>query len=144
MENGKCEIWLGIRTDESWQRNKKYGNLDEIELHDMDDVFPKVFPKRIKKRMKYKFPVLNRNTAEIFEIIKNSGLPHNPLYDLGFDRVGCFPCLCAGKKTQKLAYSTPFGKKQYEIIKYLEYWTGQNFKMTEDELKCSACGLCNI
>lgn len=138
--NGECEIWLGIRSDESFDRKKKYGSLDEEELYEMDDVFPNGFPKRIRERMKYRFPVLNSSAGDIFNMIKSSMLPHNPLYDLGFDRVGCFPCLCAGKRTQRLAYSLPFGKEQYELIKYLEYWTGQKFKMSGQELDtCSVC-----
>jgi 3'-phosphoadenosine 5'-phosphosulfate sulfotransferase (PAPS reductase)/FAD synthetase len=136
------EIWLGIRSNESQERKKRYGELDDTELYEMDDVFPGLYNSWTKHRFKFRLPVLNLTTEDVFLIIKDSGLAHNPLYDIGFDRVGCFPCLCAGKKTQRLAYSTPFGKYQYEVIQYLEYWTGQKFKMSREEL--ATCSVCKI
>lgn len=137
---GECEVWLGIRKDESWQRGKKYDKYEEQELYIPNDTFPGIyFKKSINNRMRYKFPLLNHTSNDVFRIIEESGFSRNLLYDMGFDRVGCFPCLCAGKKTHDLAYNTPFGRKQYAKIRYIERKIGVKFKYQEQDLTCSIC-----
>ncbi len=43
-------------------------------------------------------PLLLWSETEIFNYLKFNGLNPNPLYDAGFKRVGCFPCIHARKK----------------------------------------------
>ncbi|MHA1249560.1 MAG: phosphoadenosine phosphosulfate reductase domain-containing protein [Candidatus Helarchaeota archaeon] len=37
-------------------------------------------------------PILNWNEDDIWKYITKNNLPYNPLYDLGFKRIGCWPC----------------------------------------------------
>lgn len=42
-------------------------------------------------------PLLNWTTADVFAYIEKNGLVRNDLYNHGFTRVGCFPCIMATK-----------------------------------------------
>ena len=43
-------------------------------------------------------PLIRWSVADVIEIHKRHGMPMNPLYHLGFDRVGCFPCIFENKE----------------------------------------------
>lgn len=43
-------------------------------------------------------PLLRWPIAEVWEIHKRHGIPINPLYEMGAQRVGCFPCIMSRKK----------------------------------------------
>lgn len=47
-------------------------------------------------------PLLRWTIADVIEIHKRHGVPMNPLYHQGFDRVGCFPCIFARKEEIRL------------------------------------------
>jgi len=137
---GYLEEWLGIRADEGEMRKRKYGDMSSSELFSLDDLSPKKFPKRIVDRVSVRLPLLNVTRVGVFKIIRDAGMIYNPLYDQGFDRVGCFPCLIAGKKTQQLAFATEFGQQQWKIIQQLEKDVGEKYKFQAE----TACALCNI
>lgn len=42
-------------------------------------------------------PLLRWSEPQVFEFLKAKGVPPNPLYDAGYRRVGCYPCIHAGK-----------------------------------------------
>jgi len=42
-------------------------------------------------------PILNWPIADVLAIHHRHGVPVNPLYEEGFSRVGCFPCIMANK-----------------------------------------------
>ena len=138
---GSFEIWLGIRADESAQRRKKYGELEK-EVIEMDELFPSKYPKSVKERCKYRLPVLLNTREEIFQIIKEAGMKYNPLYDQGFDRVGCFPCLISAKKYQEKAFNTDIGKERWKIIKELEVEIGKEYEY--DISITEPCKICSI
>lgn len=53
-------------------------------------------------------PVLYMSAKEIFDFISDSGHQRNPLYDKGFNRVGCFPCiLCSLGEITRVAELDP-------------------------------------
>lgn len=136
---GTAEIWLGLREDESSLRKRKYGGLSETDLHEMNDLFPKRFPKKITSRMKYKLPLIHWTREEVFSFIQQNGLLHNPLYDQGFDRVGCFPCLLSSSKTMEKSFKDPFGLQQLEILRGLELELGIKFENSPEDSPCEAC-----
>ena len=138
-QQGELEIWLGIRSEESAQRAKKYSAFNPSHLFAMGDIFPNTYPKRIAERCRYRLPLLETCLEDVFVTIKDAGMKHNPLYDMGFDRVGCFPCLIAGAATQKRAFATEFGKKQWKIIQELENDIGEKYKFKVDETPCAIC-----
>ena len=43
-------------------------------------------------------PIIDWTEAEVWEFHKLYNLPHNPLYDMGYKRVGCIGCPQKGKK----------------------------------------------
>lgn len=47
-------------------------------------------------------PMLYETEQGVFDLLKEKGVPPNPLYALGFGRVGCFPCIHANKKELSL------------------------------------------
>lgn len=136
---GEGEIWLGVRTGESGQRARKYQGLTSDETHEMNDMFPREYPKRLSSRFVYRLPVIDWTTEEVFSLSKRFGWKMNPLYAQGFDRVGCFPCLLAGKKTQELAFRSEFGRKQFAIIRELEQEIGEEYKFQDKDLTCEVC-----
>lgn len=132
------EIWFGIRRAESWQRAKKYKNIMPYDIVDINDFAPKTYNKKLRATLKARLPIINLKTEEVFKYLEEKGIKKNPLYDEGTnDRVGCYPCMIAGKKKQAAMFATEFGQKQLEIIRQLEreigtkytmYDTGQNIK----------------
>ena len=134
------ECWLGIRSDESNQRKRKYGELDSEELHDYKSVYPQA-PKILSKNVKLRFPILDWSTEDVFSYLKENGVDKNPLYDEGTnDRVGCYPCLLAGKKVQEKMFATEVGKQRLEIIRQLEREIGKKYEMFDtDQGSCEVC-----
>ena len=140
-DNRKGECWLGIRSDESHQRKKKYGDLDSNETHEYLSVFP-WFPKSLNKNVTLRFPVMDWCNEDCFDLIKNYGWKHNPLYDEGSNRVGCYPCLLSSKKKQMEEFNTEFGQKQLKYIKNLEKELNVKYEMYDtDQGSCEACNI---
>lgn len=78
-EGRAVECWLGVRRDESLARSR----LDFEEWTD---------PGYLVRR-----PILDWSAAEVVAFICSHGIELNPLYRLGFARVGCMPCVMCGK-----------------------------------------------
>lgn len=64
-------------------------------------------------------PIVDWKDRDVWEYIRSERLPMNPLYDMGFHRVGCLGCPMAGKNrwtefrlfpTYERAYIRAFGK----------------------------------
>lgn len=47
-------------------------------------------------------PLLSWTTQDVFDYIEKNGLERNELYNKGFGRVGCFPCIMATKGEVRL------------------------------------------
>lgn len=71
--------WQGVRWDESLSRSK----LSYIDNDDWLEIYR---------------PILHLKKEDVFKIHKRFGIKRNPLYDMGFSRVGCFPCINSTKK----------------------------------------------
>jgi 3'-phosphoadenosine 5'-phosphosulfate sulfotransferase (PAPS reductase)/FAD synthetase len=76
---------VGIRADESAAR-AKYPQVD-------DDTHWGGWVWR---------PLLHWSVTDVLEMHRFYDVPVNPLYQLGFDRVGCFPCIFARKEEIRL------------------------------------------
>ena len=137
----KAQCWLGIRSDESHQRKKRYGDLDSAEIHSYQDVFPD-YPKMLDRNVSLRFPIIDWSTDDCFEHIKDYGWEHNSLYDEGSNRVGCYPCLLASKKKQTEEFNTEFGQHQLKFIKDLEKEFGVKYEMYDEDQ--GSCEICNI
>lgn len=76
-----CEIWVGVRAEESFSRSK----LPERAFADYYgcDMYR---------------PLIRWTCQDVFDIMKRHGVEPNPLYKNGMKRVGCFPCIMSGSE----------------------------------------------
>lgn len=61
-------------------------------------------------------PMLYNSESDEYDYLLSKGVPPNPLYALGYGRVGCFPCIHANKSQLNLLPDWAWDK--------LEYWEG--------------------
>lgn len=78
--NRKWVMFTGIRGAESKNRAKKQPFAINT-FYDCESVMP----------------LLYESKEWVFEFLRSKGVPPNPLYALGYGRVGCFPCIHANK-----------------------------------------------
>ena len=124
-KQGGFEVWCGMRSAESNDRKKRYEGKVSTELYAPNDVM-KNYPKYFHKKLNiwFRLPVLDLTTQQIFDIL---GGERNELYNQGFDRVGCFPCLASGDYWKEKAFNhDETGAKHYEIVKEIERKTGKS------------------
>ena len=76
----EVENYVGIRAGESARRAK----MEEKSFDSFFDCYV------------YR-PLLRWSEADVFQFLKSKGIAPNPLYEAGFTRVGCFPCIHARK-----------------------------------------------
>jgi 3'-phosphoadenosine 5'-phosphosulfate sulfotransferase (PAPS reductase)/FAD synthetase len=84
-QDDEVNIYLGIRAGES-PRRAKMPEREFSEFYDAEVIRP----------------LLRWTESEVFSFLAECGVPPNPLYALGFGRVGCFPCIHANKKELRL------------------------------------------
>ena len=121
---GGFEVWYGMRSGESDARKKRYSEKINSELYAPHEVMSK-YPKYLQKLgVMFRIPVLDLSSEDIFEILDGE---HNPLYDQGFDRVGCFPCLASGDHWKEKAFAhDAFGVSQRVIVMRLSKEIGKS------------------
>lgn len=142
---GACKVWYGMRLDESKERKEKYSNIVDTEEY-LPNEIQKKYPKYLGKQgIRFLLPILNWSSEEVFDYLDGE---ENPLYKLGFDRVGCFPCLAGGDKQKQKAFDfDEFGKNQKEKVIWLEKQTGKSvFKTNKyrNKHENNICGICTI
>ncbi|MBJ6609974.1 MAG: phosphoadenosine phosphosulfate reductase family protein [Candidatus Thiothrix moscowensis] len=79
LENGTVESWQGVRADESAKRAKYTERTDQ------------------GGGLTIYRPILTWTVQDVFAIHRKHGIQPNPLYLQGMGRVGCMPCINAGK-----------------------------------------------
>lgn len=76
---GGFEVWYGMRSEESHEREKRYRFNISNDLYEPHEVMPTKYPKYLGKMgIKFKLPVLDWSTKEIFDFLDGE---HNPLYN---------------------------------------------------------------
>ncbi len=137
----KYEIWFGMRQSESGQRARKYAGFTADDTFDMEDVFPNRWNKKLRTTLQCRLPVVEWGEDQIFSFLASKGIDKNPLYDEGTnDRVGCYPCMLAGKKVQKAMFATKIGQERLKIIRGLEKELGIKYEMYDtDQGSCEIC-----
>ena len=135
------EFWFGMRTQESVQRANKYAGITDQDLFDIADLFPRRYNKKLRATIQVRLPVVEWSTEEIFSYLNHMNIHRNPLYNEGTnDRVGCYPCLLAGKKVQKKMFATEVGQERLQVIKFLEKEIGKKYEMFDtDQGSCEIC-----
>ena len=135
------EVWYGMRTDESGQRARKYAHIISTDLYDMGDLFPSRYNKKLRATLQVRLPIVDWSTEEVFEFLKEQNVNVNPLYSEGTnDRVGCYPCMLAGKKVQAKMFATEYGQQRLQEIRVLEEKIGKKYEMHDtDQGSCEVC-----
>jgi 3'-phosphoadenosine 5'-phosphosulfate sulfotransferase (PAPS reductase)/FAD synthetase len=111
-------VLMGMRGAESAQRSSNYGGLspdDEFSLRDLN-------PKKVRARHRHvrvRLPIVDKTTSWVFEYLRKAGEKVNPLYAMGHKRVGCYPCILAGKHDYRLAARDPVGRET--VIKLRDF-----------------------
>lgn len=90
LEGNTVISWSGERAEESLARSKK--PVKEVLFKTNEGI---VYTYR---------PILRWKEADCFAILKRYGIKSNPLYEQGFNRVGCFPCVMCRKAEIKLIH----------------------------------------
>lgn len=135
----RYEMWLGIRSDESTPRKMKYGRFSFDEILECDDVYPNVYPLKVKNHAKIRLPILNLSTEQVFANLAKMNIKRNPRYDAGDDRVGCYPCLIAGKKVHERVSKTKFGKLRIQTILNLATELNVTYEPLDTDQQCTLC-----
>lgn len=90
IDRGECEAvwsWQGVRMDESQSRRRRLHISGHL-CRQFEVMGGGIYNYR---------PILRWNAADAFEAASLYGLKPNPLYTMGMTRVGCMPCINAGK-----------------------------------------------
>lgn len=143
-KHGAVQVWYGMRTDESSARAKRYEYKDPDELYHPHEVLNK-YPKYLGANgVRFRLPIADWLTHEVMEYLAGE---HNPLYDEGFERVGCFPCLAGGDAWKIKAFEhDDFGRSQLIKVKQIEekigksvFTSGIGFKYDNPQQGCLLC-----
>ena len=114
-------IATGVRWAESVKRAKThgvYGDFNKnkskkiILMNDNDDRRRLIERCEIKARTVVN-PIIDFSDQEIWDFYNNECKYRNPLYDNGFERIGCIGCPMAGKKRYREFYIYPKYKTLY-------------------------------
>lgn len=108
------EVWLGMRSAESADRRENYGALKNDDAYAMGDISGECLASC--RNVVTRLPIVEVTTPGVFQFLRDRGDAVNPLYAKGHKRVGCFPCLLAGKGSMKLTASDPEGRANLRII----------------------------
>ena len=141
------EVWYGMRQSESAEREKRYAGVIDDALYPPHEILPSKYPKHLAKMgVMFRLPILDWSTADVMEFLAGE---HNPLYDKGFDRVGCFPCLAGGDKWKEKAFQfDEIGSEHYAQVQIVEkrigksIWTSKSgAQRNNQEQGCLICAI---
>lgn len=136
----RFEVWYGVRSQESTQRKKRYAGKVCDELYPMHHVWPGKYPQYLERMgVLCRLCILDWATEDVFDYLEGQ---HNPLYDAGFERVGCFPCLAANPDYKRAAFAfDDTGRKHLAQVEAMEQKIGKSV-WTKDGT--APCGLCAV
>lgn len=144
-QDGGFEVWYGMRSDESGERGKRYAGKVCDEVYPPHEVLGK-YPKYLAKLgVTFRLAVLDWTKTDVLDFLSGE---KNPLYDDGFDRVGCFPCGAAGDKAKEKAFSyDDFGRQQHAKVIRISakigksIWTSKGGKARNEGAGCAVCSI---
>lgn len=111
-------VLMGVRAPESQQREVRYSGIAPDDVFSLRDLnVKKVWAKF--KVVRVQMPIVTMTTPAVFNLLRDRGERINPLYARGHKRVGCYPCILAGKNDYRLAARDPEGRAT--IIKLRDF-----------------------
>jgi 3'-phosphoadenosine 5'-phosphosulfate sulfotransferase (PAPS reductase)/FAD synthetase len=112
------EVWIGVRAQESAQRMAR--NKDKT----FDTTFPiweyAVYGKRKFPDVVVRLPIVEWSEKDVWAMHEKYSIKPNPLYEQGFQRVGCFPCVASSEKSWFEVYKSEQGKQNIHRLNELE------------------------
>lgn len=142
------EVWVGVRWGESSARAKRYVNRVSDETMPLHEFMPKKYPKRLASLgIMARLPIVDWTTEEVMNEMAGT---LNPLYEMGFSRVGCFPCLAAGDAHKEKAFNfDESGKAHLRIARNLEPIVGRSVFTSKggqlrNDTDFQGCSICAI
>lgn len=102
-------VYLGMRQQESPDRAARYADLandDEFNMGDISGECPKG-----SALIRCSLPIVDWSVSRVFTFLRERDDKVNPLYARGHKRVGCYPCVLAGKRDFTLAARDPVGRE---------------------------------
>lgn len=141
------EVWYGMRSAESNDREKRYADKTATDLYPPHEVLPKKYPAHLATMgITFRLPILDWQTWQVMQLL---GDEINPLYATGFDRVGCFLCLAGGDASKERAFQfDETGRQHFVMAQTVEARTGKSIwtskggamRNNPDQM----CALCHI
>lgn len=125
--NDDVIIWDGRRRQESPARSTLTAKDDYF---DYEEAKGKYKVRAVRKWLQsYSAvairPIIDLSAKEVFDYIAFHGHKRNPLYDEGFNRVGCFPCImCSLGEIIRVAETEP---ERITAIRQVEHSAGTTF-----------------
>lgn len=124
-----CEIWFGMRSDESAARGNKYGGItmeDNFTLGDIARFYTEGKARKHLGHIPVKLPIVEWTTEDVFNFIKATNAPLNELYGKGHTRVGCYPCFLARKAEWVACGKDPVGVQHLnDLVNLEDKWNGR-------------------
>lgn len=104
LQGGGFQIWYGMRSSESHQREVRYNHIVDSEIYTPQKALGMKYPKYLHEKLgiSVRLPIKSWADEEVFELLSGE---ENQLYREGFERVGCFPCLASGDSWKEKAFS---------------------------------------
>jgi 3'-phosphoadenosine 5'-phosphosulfate sulfotransferase (PAPS reductase)/FAD synthetase len=133
-EHGGFEVWYGMRSEESAEREARYAGKACDELYAPHEVMPSKYPQYLSKMgVMFRLCILDWTMHQVVNFVGYENL--NPLYHSGFPRVGCFPCLASGDRWKEKAFNhDDFGREQYaKVIQVSKQISKSVWKREENE-----------
>ena len=134
------EVWYGMRSKESSERQKRYAGKVCDEVYAPHEVIPSKYPKYLAKLgVMFRLCILDWSDADVLAFL--DGL-ESPLYAAGFPRVGCFRCLASADKYQVKAFThDDFGRGQGQRVQVVARQIGRNPLRKQDAMGCELCAI---
>ena len=114
-------VCTGVRWGESARRAKMRGIFEKqvkdrdrsVKVQEDGGSLEELFAPCKLKAKHIVNPIVDWTTSQVWDFLRDSKGPVNPLYECGFDRVGCVGCPLAGKKRYKEFNYWPAYEKLY-------------------------------
>jgi phosphoadenosine phosphosulfate reductase len=114
-------VMTGVRWAESNSRKKNRGSLEllgskkenSIILNSDNNENRHLFESCIKKKRRILNPIIDWTDEDVWEFLSHYGCKSNPLYEMGYKRVGCVGCPMASKTRYKEFRDFPKYKNMY-------------------------------
>ena len=114
-------VCTGVRWGESASRAKMRGIFEKqvkdrdksVKVQEDGGSLEELFAPCKLKAKHIVNPIIDWTTSQVWDFLRDSKVPVNPLYECGFDRVGCVGCPLAGKKRYREFNYWPAYEKLY-------------------------------